>query len=208
VTTFADVQAAAERIAGHVHRTPIFTNRTLDHELGAHVFCKAENLQKVGAFKARGACNAVMAMDAASARRGVLTHSSGNHGAALAWAAAARGVACVVVMPETAPKVKIAAVRGYGAEVVLCRAADRDVVSARLVQERGMTMVHPFEDPSSSCRWAAAGCARAPRWPCARCGPKRGCWGPSPRSSTTPRVRSRPACASRACPTRRPGPTA
>jgi len=147
VTTFADVQAAAERIAGHVHRTPVFTNRTLDHELGAHVFCKAENLQKVGAFKARGACNAVMAMDAASARRGVLTHSSGNHGAALAWAAAARGVACVVVMPETAPKVKIAAVRGYGAEVVLCKAADRDVVSARLVQERGMTMVHPFEDP-------------------------------------------------------------
>jgi len=77
----------------------------------------------------------------------VITHSSGNHGAALAWAARARGVACVVVMPDSAPKVKIAAVRGYGAEVVLCKAAERDATSARLVQERGMTMVHPFEHP-------------------------------------------------------------
>ncbi|MBM3961275.1 MAG: pyridoxal-phosphate dependent enzyme, partial [Planctomycetes bacterium] len=116
-------------------------------ELGARVFLKPENLQKVGAFKARGACNAVMAMDEAAARRGVITHSSGNHGAALAWAARARGVACVVVMPDSAPKVKIAAVRGYGAEVVLCKAAEREATSARLVQERDMTMVHPFEHP-------------------------------------------------------------
>jgi threonine dehydratase len=147
VTTLDDVRAAAARIAGHVHRTPTLTSATLDAELGARVFLKPENLQKVGAFKARGACNAVMAMDETAARRGVITHSSGNHGAALAWAARARGVACVVVMPDSAPKVKIAAVRGYGAEVVLCKAAERDATSARLVQERGMTMVHPFEHP-------------------------------------------------------------
>ncbi|MBM3972877.1 MAG: threonine/serine dehydratase [Planctomycetes bacterium] len=147
MTTLDDVRAAAARIAGHVHRTPTLTSATLDAELGARVFLKPENLQKVGAFKARGACNAVMAMDEAAARRGVITHSSGNHGAALAWAARARGVACVVVMPDSAPKVKIAAVRGYGAEVVLCKAAERDATSARLAQERGMTMVHPFEHP-------------------------------------------------------------
>lgn len=146
VTTLADLRAAAERIRGHVHRTPVLTSATLDHELGARVFAKCENLQKVGAFKARGACNAVMALDDAAAKRGVVTHSSGNHGAALAWAARTRGIACVVVMPDSAPQVKIDAVRGYGAEVVLCRAAERDATSARIERERGMTMVHPFEN--------------------------------------------------------------
>lgn len=146
VTTLADLRAAAERIRGHVHRTPVLTSATLDRELGARVFAKCENLQKVGAFKARGAGNAVMALDDAAAKRGVVTHSSGNHGAALAWAARTRGIACVVVMPDSAPQVKIDAVRGYGAEVVLCKAAERDVVSARIERERGMTMVHPFEN--------------------------------------------------------------
>ncbi|MBL8731016.1 MAG: threonine/serine dehydratase [Planctomycetes bacterium] len=145
--TFADVRAAAARIRGHVHRTPVLTCQTLDHELGARVFAKCENLQKVGAFKARGACNAVFGLEAAAAARGVLTHSSGNHGAALAYAARKRGVPCLVVMPDSAPAVKVAAVRGYGAEVVLCNAAERDAVSARLQRERGMTLVHPFEDP-------------------------------------------------------------
>ncbi|MBZ0150489.1 MAG: pyridoxal-phosphate dependent enzyme, partial [Planctomycetes bacterium] len=143
--TFADVRVAAERIRGHVHRTPVLTCQTLDHELGARVFAKCENLQKVGAFKARGACNAVFGLEAAAAARGVLTHSSGNHGAALAYAARKRGVPCLVVMPDSAPAVKVAAVRGYGAEVVLCNAAERDAVSARLQRERGMTLVHPFE---------------------------------------------------------------
>jgi threonine dehydratase len=147
VTTLADIRAAAERIRGHVHRTPVLTSATLDRELGAHVFAKCENLQKVGAFKARGACNAVMALDDAAAKRGVITHSSGNHGAALAWAARTRGIACTVVMPDNAPRVKIDAVRGYGAEVVLCKAAERDAVGARLQQERGAAMVHPFENP-------------------------------------------------------------
>ena len=147
VTTLADIRAAADRIRGHVHRTPVLTSATLDRELGAQVFAKCENLQKVGAFKARGACNAVFALDDAAARRGVVTHSSGNHGAALAYAAAKRGIACTVVMPDTAPRVKIDAVRGYGAEVVLCKASERDAVSARLQQERNATMVHPFENP-------------------------------------------------------------
>src|SRR5690606_27900958 len=91
---FADVLAARERIAGHVHRTPVLTSATLDRELGARLFVKCENLQKVGAFKARGACNAVMALPDEAVARGVVTHSSGNHAGALAWAAAQRGAPC------------------------------------------------------------------------------------------------------------------
>ncbi len=145
--TFDAVRAAAARIAGRVHRTQIVTSATLDAELGASVFFKAENLQKCGAFKARGAMNAVMALSPESAARGVITHSSGNHGAALAFAARSRGIPCTVVMPKTAPEVKILAVRGYGAEVVLCDAKDRDAVCAREQNARGASMVHPFEDP-------------------------------------------------------------
>ncbi|MBX3463662.1 MAG: threonine/serine dehydratase [Planctomycetes bacterium] len=148
MTTLADVLAAAERIRGHVHRTPVLTSRSLDAELGASVFCKCENLQKVGAFKARGACNAVLSLDAATAARGVVTHSSGNHAAALAYAAAVRGIPCAVVMPETAPAVKVAAVRGYGAEIRFCRPAEREAVCAALQQERGAHLVHPFADPA------------------------------------------------------------
>ncbi len=147
VTTFPDILAAGERIRGHVHRTPVLTSATLDRELGASVFAKCENLQKVGAFKARGAGNAVMALSDVAARAGVITHSSGNHGAALAWAAGLRHVPCTVVMPESAPDVKIAAVRGYGANVVLVPAAQRDARCAALQQETGATMVHPFENP-------------------------------------------------------------
>ncbi|HEX5054339.1 MAG TPA: threonine/serine dehydratase [Planctomycetota bacterium] len=147
MTTLADIRAAASRIREHVHRTPVLTSATLDRELGAAVFAKCENLQKVGAFKARGACNAVFGLADGEARRGVITHSSGNHGAALAYAAGKRGIACTVVMPDNAPAVKIAAVRGYGAEVRLCPAAERDAVCAALQQERGAAMVHPFENP-------------------------------------------------------------
>ncbi|HEU4417594.1 MAG TPA: pyridoxal-phosphate dependent enzyme, partial [Planctomycetota bacterium] len=147
MTTLADIRAAATRIRGHVHRTPVLTSATLDAELGASVFSKCENLQKVGAFKARGACNAVMALDDGAAKRGVITHSSGNHGAALAYAAKKRGIPCTVVMPDNAPDVKVAAVRGYGAEIRLCKASERDAVCAALQQERGAVMVHPFENP-------------------------------------------------------------
>jgi threonine dehydratase len=146
MTTLADIRAAAARIAGRVHRTPVLTSATLDRELAARVFAKCENLQKVGAFKARGACNAVFALGDDAAARGVITHSSGNHGAALAWAAGLRGIPCTVVMPDSAPDVKIAAVRGYGAEVVLCKAAERDAVCAARQRESGASMVHPFEN--------------------------------------------------------------
>lgn len=145
--TLEDVRAAAARIRGHVHRTPVLTSRTLDRELSAAVFCKCENLQKAGAFKARGAVNAVLALPDAAAGQGVVTHSSGNHGAALAYAASIRGIPCIVVMPEAAPAVKVAAVRGYGAEVVFCKQSERESTAARVQRERSMTMVHPFENP-------------------------------------------------------------
>lgn len=145
--TFADVRAAAARIRGHVHRTPVLTSATLDKELAAQVFCKCENLQKVGAFKARGAVNAVLALDDATAARGVVTHSSGNHAAALAYAASLRQIPCAVVMPDSAPALKVDAVRGYGAEIVFCKQAEREATCVRLMQERGATLVHPFENP-------------------------------------------------------------
>lgn len=145
--TLADIRAAAARIRGHVHRTPVMTSATLDRELGATVFAKCENLQKVGAFKARGACNAVLALDDAAAARGVVTHSSGNHAAALAWAASIRRVPCFVVMPDSAPGVKVAAVRGYGAEIRFCKQSEREAVCAAVQQDTGATLVHPFENP-------------------------------------------------------------
>lgn len=147
MTTFEDVQAAALRIRGLVHRTPVMTSATLDREFDAKLFLKCENLQKCGAFKARGACSAVFALPEAVAARGVITHSSGNHGAALAYAARRRGIPCTVVMPDTAPGVKVAAVKGYGAEVHFCKASERDAVCAALQRERGATLVHPFENP-------------------------------------------------------------
>ena len=148
VTSLADVRTAAGRIREHVHRTPVATSRTLDAELGARVFCKCENLQKVGAFKARGACNAVFSLDRDAASRGVVTHSSGNHAAALAYAAARRGVPCHVVMPDTAPAIKVDAVRGYGAEVRFCAAAEREATCTAWQRETGARLVHPFEDPA------------------------------------------------------------
>jgi threonine dehydratase len=144
--TIDDVRAAAQRIEPYTHRTPVMTSARLNDELGIEVFFKCENLQKVGAFKARGATNAVMSLGNDEATRGVVTHSSGNHGAALAYAAAARGIPCVVVMPEDAPQIKLAAVKGYGAEIVLCSRTEREATCLREVNERGMTLVHPYDD--------------------------------------------------------------
>jgi threonine dehydratase len=145
--TLDDVRDAARRIAPHVHRTPVARSATLDRELGAEIFFKCENLQKVGAFKARGATNAVLLLDEESASRGVITHSSGNHGAALAFAAARRGVPCTVVMPDNAPSVKVEAVRGYGADVVFCKQTEREATCDRVIAERGQRLVHGYEDP-------------------------------------------------------------
>jgi len=145
--TIEDVRAAAERIAPHVHRTPVVRSGRFDHELEAQVYFKCENLQKVGAFKARGATNAVLRLDPQAAAGGVVTHSSGNHGAALAYAAARREIPCTVVMPHDAPPIKIHAVRGYGAEIVFCERDEREQVCDRVMTERGMTLIHPFEHP-------------------------------------------------------------
>ena len=142
-----DIRAAAVRIAPYVHRTPVATSRTLDRELGAEIFFKCENLQKVGAFKARGAVNAVLALDEPAAARGVVTHSSGNHAAALAYAASIRGIPCTIVMPDDAPAIKVAAVRGYGATIVSCPRPERDATCARVREELGATLIHPFTHP-------------------------------------------------------------
>ncbi len=143
---FEDVLAAAERIGPYVHRTPVFTSQTLDRRLDARVFFKCENLQKVGAFKARGATNAVLSLSDDEASRGVATHSSGNHGQALAYAAAVRGIPAWVVMPDHAPEVKVRAVRGYGAEVVFCPQAEREERTRQLVDETGATLIHPYDN--------------------------------------------------------------
>ena len=150
---YADVEAARQRLAGHVHRTPVLTSRALDKMAGAEIFFKAENFQRTGAFKARGAFNAVFALPEAVAERGVVTHSSGNHGAALALAARERGIVATVVMPLTAPAPKQAAVAGYGGKIVLCEPtlAAREASAGAEVARTGAVMVAPFD----SCNVAA-----------------------------------------------------
>jgi len=149
VPTYADVEAAAARIARYVHRTPVITSASLDRAAGASLFFKCENLQRVGAFKMRGASNAVWSLAEDEARRGVLTHSSGNHGAALARAAGQRGIPCRVVMPENAPRAKRRAVEDFGAVVVPCvpTLQAREETTARLLAETGAVLVHPYNDP-------------------------------------------------------------
>ena len=144
----AAIRAAHARIRAHVHRTPVLTSRSLDAAADATLFFKCENLQKVGAFKARGACNAVFSLDETEAARGVVTHSSGNHGAAVAWAAARRGIRAWVVMPENSAEVKKAAVRGLGAIVRFCAPTleARDTTCAAVQAETGALLVHPYDD--------------------------------------------------------------
>ncbi|MGE5087727.1 MAG: pyridoxal-phosphate dependent enzyme [Candidatus Levyibacteriota bacterium] len=145
----AAIRAAHARIAGFVHRTPVLTCASIDGEAGASLHFKCEHLQKIGAFKARGACNAVFSLPEEMAGRGVVTHSSGNHGAALAYAASRRGIPAWVVMPDNAPKVKQDNVRRFGARVRLCAptVAAREAACAEVERETGATLVHPFDDP-------------------------------------------------------------
>ncbi|MBD3235275.1 MAG: pyridoxal-phosphate dependent enzyme [Candidatus Eisenbacteria bacterium] len=147
--TFADVRAAAERIADRAHRTPILTCRTLDASTGQRLFFKCENFQKVGAFKFRGASNAVLCLSDAEARQGVITHSSGNHAAALALAARMRGIPATVVMPRTASRIKREAVAGYGAEIIPCEPTleSRETTAAERIAQTGATFIHPYDDP-------------------------------------------------------------
>lgn len=148
VPSYQDVQDAHARIRPHIIRTPVLSGEAINALTGGEIFFKCENFQRIAAFKARGATNAVYSLDDATAARGVVTHSSGNHGAALAWAAKRRGIRAVVVVPENAPKTKIANIRNQGAEIVFCapNAAAREAAAAKLVAERGMEMVHPFDD--------------------------------------------------------------
>jgi threonine dehydratase len=149
VPDLAAIRDAAARIAGHVHHTPVMTCLAIDVEAGASLFFKCEHLQRVGAFKARGACNAVFSLDAATAERGVVTHSSGNHGAALAYAAQRRGIPAWVVMPDNAPSVKQANVRRFGATVRLCAptVAAREAACSDVARDTGAALIHPFDDP-------------------------------------------------------------
>jgi threonine dehydratase len=144
-----DVIAAHDRIAPHIHRTPVLTSSYLNGLTGAELFFKCENFQKAGAFKARGASNAVFSLSEEQADKGVATHSSGNHGLSLAYAAGRRGIPCTVVMPRTAPEAKKAAVRGYGARVVECEpsTSSREAVFAEVLAETGAEFVHPYNDP-------------------------------------------------------------
>jgi threonine dehydratase len=146
--TFSDIAAAHERIKPHIHRTPVMRSHFIDQVVGAEVFFKCENFQKVGAFKARGACNAVFSLDDATAKRGVVTHSSGNHGAALAWAAAKRGIQATVVVPETAPMPKKRAIQGYGATIIYCapNIAARQAAVDEQIAKHGFEMIHPFDN--------------------------------------------------------------
>jgi threonine dehydratase len=145
---FGDIVAARARIAPHVHRTPVMSSRSLDALAGARLYFKCENFQKVGAFKARGATNAVFSLADDEARRGVVTHSSGNHGAALAYAAARRGIRAYVVMPENAPRIKQENVRGLGATIRFCAPTPEARVAAcdDVQRETGATLVHPYDD--------------------------------------------------------------
>ncbi len=143
-----EVRRAAERIRAWAHRTPVLTSVTMDALCGAALFFKCENFQRVGAFKFRGAANAVLSLDDAAARRGVATHSSGNHAQALALAARLRGIAAVIVMPRDAPRVKVEAVRGYGARIVFSGSApeDREHALSDVVRETGAEFIHPSDD--------------------------------------------------------------
>ncbi|MBE2242205.1 MAG: threo-3-hydroxy-L-aspartate ammonia-lyase [Burkholderiaceae bacterium] len=147
--TFEDVAAAAQRLAGQAHRTPVLRSRTADQMLGAEVFFKCENLQRAGAFKFRGAFNALSRFDAAQRRAGVVAFSSGNHAQAIALAGRVLGIPAAILMPHDAPRSKVAATQGYGAEVIRFDRyrEDREAIALRLAQDRGLTLVPPYDHP-------------------------------------------------------------
>lgn len=146
--TLVEIQQAAERIRPFAHRTPVLTNESLNQRVGVQVFLKCENMQKVGAFKFRGACNAVFSLSDEEAKRGVVTHSSGNHAQALALAARLRGIPAYIVMPDNAPQVKKDAVAGYGGQITFCKPTleARESTMGRIRLETGATVVHPYDN--------------------------------------------------------------
>lgn len=146
--TLNDIREAAQRIKPYAHRTPVLTNENLNHHVGARVFLKCENFQKVGAFKFRGACNAVFSLSDEEAAHGVCTHSSGNHAQALALAAKIRGIPAYIVMPNNAPAVKKNAVAGYGGQITFCEPTleARESTLDRIRLDTGANVVHPYND--------------------------------------------------------------
>jgi threonine dehydratase len=149
IPNFDDVRQAHDRIKPHIHHTPVLTSDYFDAKTGAKLFFKCENFQKAGAFKVRGASNAVFGLDEAAAAKGVATHSSGNHALSLSYAAGRRGIPCTVVMPKTAPQAKKDAVRGYGGTIIECEpsTSSREAVFAEFVAKTGAEFVHPYNDP-------------------------------------------------------------
>ncbi|MCL1484849.1 MULTISPECIES: beta-hydroxyaspartate dehydratase BhcB [unclassified Marinobacter] len=149
IPTFDDVLSAHERIKPYIHKTPVLTSRYLNELTGAELFFKCENFQKAGAFKVRGACNAVFGLSEDKAALGVATHSSGNHALSLSYAAGRRGIPVTVVMPHTAPQAKKDAVRGYGGKIIECEpsTSSREAVFAKVVAASGADFVHPYNDP-------------------------------------------------------------
>jgi threonine dehydratase len=147
--SYADVAAAAERLAGVAHRTPVLTSRTVDARAGAQVFFKCENFQRMGAFKFRGAYNALAQLSEEAKRRGVLAYSSGNHAQAIALAGRLLGIRTTIVMPDDAPAVKLAATRGYGGEVITYdkNATTREALGTAIARERGLTVIPPYDHP-------------------------------------------------------------
>jgi len=146
--TLKDIRAAHQRIKHHIHKTPVLTCNALNEITGARLFFKCESFQKVGAFKFRGASNVVFSLSEKEAEKGVVTHSSGNHAAALSLAARKRGITAYIVMPSNAPRVKIDAVKNYGGKITFCEPtlASRETTAAKVIEETGATMVHPFND--------------------------------------------------------------
>ena len=147
--TYADVEAAARRLHGHAHRTPVMTSRTADETSGASIFFKCENFQRMGAFKFRGAFNALSLLEPAARARGVIAFSSGNHAQAVALAARILGIHATIVMPQDAPPSKMQATRGYGGDVVTYDRyrEDREEIAQRLAAERGAAIIPPFDHP-------------------------------------------------------------
>jgi threonine dehydratase len=147
--TYADVEAAADRIRGHAHRTPVLTSRRVDEEVGARLFFKCENFQRMGAFKFRGAFNALSRFDVAQRRAGVVAYSSGNHAQAVALAAGLLAIPATIVMPHDAPASKMAATKGYGARIVEYDryTQDREEISRALAAEHGLTLLPPYDHP-------------------------------------------------------------
>jgi threonine dehydratase len=147
--TMEDIRGAHVRIRDRIHRTPVLSSHRLDALSGCTLFFKCETFQKTGSFKARGAMNAVLSLTGAEAVKGVATHSSGNHGAALAWAAGQRGIPATVIMPRTVSRVKLASVERLGGRVVLCEPshAAREAAAERILRETGASLIHPYNDP-------------------------------------------------------------